>query len=265
MSAPSPLAAALAALAADPAATPRRLALHAALAEAEVVVWLEAEAEGDSLAPRVFPVAQGPVVLAFDGEAALAAFAGPGAPYAALPGRVLVRLLAERGLGLMLQAEGGLAELMPQPTLAWLARQLAAPAPRPVAPVAALGYGAPALPEAVVAALEWRLATVPGLTAAVLASVRWAGGAAGQVLALAGVAPAAEAALARALLEAAAFAGAEGRPFDVVFPQPAALAPIAAAGRALRLAPEAGPENGPAPDAASVGPGMDPARPPRLR
>lgn len=253
----SALAQALAAVAQDPEATPPRLALYEALAEAEVHLLLGAEAEGERIEPRVFPLAEGPVVLGFDGPAALAGFAGPGAPYAALPGRVLVPMLAGQGLGLMLQADGGLAEHLPQPALAWLARQLARPAPRAGLAVAE-GYGPPALPEAVVAAVRRRLAAVPGLTAAVLAGVRWQGGGAGHVLALAGVPQAAEAALARSVAEALAFAGIAGARLDVIYPDPAALAPIAAAGRTLDLP-------APAPTPAPTPPGMDPARPPKLR
>jgi hypothetical protein len=258
----TPVAAALAALAERPDDTTVRLAFFEALAEAELVLWLADEAGPEVLEPRVFPVDQGPVVLAFDCEAALAEFAGPAAAYAALPGRALVALLAGRGLGLMLQAAGGLAEHMPQRSVAWLARQLEAPAPQPFVPPLVLGYDPPQqVPPVLVLAIERRLAGVPGLSAAILATARWAGGAEGLVLALAGVPPAAQAPLARSLIEAVAFAGIDAPAPDIVFPDPVALVRIEAVGMALRLPQLLRHE----PEARPVGPGLDPARPPRLR
>lgn len=269
MTAPAtPVAAALAAMAAAPAETALRLAFYEAFAAAELHLWLAAEArseaEGERIEPRVFPLSTGPAVLAFDTEAALAGFAGAGAPYAALPGRVLAPMLAAQGLGLMVQTEDGGAELLPPDALDWLVRTLKAPAPAAAQGVAR-GYDAPALPPAVAArlvpALERRLAGVPGLTAAVLAGVRWQGGGTGTVLALAGVPEAAQAPIAQSVAEALAFAGLEAAALDVIFPAPRALAPIAAAGLPLALPAAPAPE-APATPAA---PGMDPARPPKLR
>lgn len=266
----TPVAVVMAAMAEAPGDTALRLRFFEALAEAELHLWLAAEArseaEGERIEPRVFPLSSGPAVLAFDTEAALAAFAGAGAPYAALPGRVLAPMLAGQGLGLMVQTQDGGGELLPAAALDWLTRTLAAPAPAAGQGVA-LGYDAPALPPGVAArlipALERRLAGVPGLTAAVLAGVRWQGGGPrgrpGTVLALAGVPEAAQAPLARALAEALAFAGLEAAALDVIFPSPRALAPIAAAGLPLALPPA------PAAPAAPSAPGMDPARPPKLR
>jgi hypothetical protein len=57
----------------------------------------ESEAEGDTLAPRVFALEDGPVVLAFDSEDRLAEFTGAPAPYAVLPGRVIAAQLAGQG------------------------------------------------------------------------------------------------------------------------------------------------------------------------
>jgi hypothetical protein len=262
------VAVALAAMARAPDDTARRLAFYETFAAAELHLWLAAEARsddgGERIEPRVFPLSSGPAVLAFDTEAALAAFAGAGAPYAALPGRVLAPMLAAQGLGLMVQTDDGGAELISAAALDWLVRTLAAPAPAAGQGVA-LGYDAPALPPAVAArlvpALERRLAEVPGLTAAVLAGVRWQGGGSGTVLALAGVPEAAQAPLARAVAEALAFAGLEAAALDVIFPAPRALAPIAAVGLPLALPAPSAPE---AP-AAPIAPGMDPARPPKLR
>lgn len=266
-----PLSAALARLAADPQDTSARLAFHAALSAAELCVWLATEAEGDRLDPQVFALEDGPTVLAFDSEATLAGFAGQAVPYAALPGRVLVGMLAGAGnLSLLVQDDSGAAELMPPEALDWLARTLSGPAPRAGQGVAR-DYGPPDLPGPVlatlVAALERRLSGVPGLTGAVLASVGWAAegpeapAARGHLLALSGLPPSAEAPLARAVTEALELSGAALPALDVVFPQPAAMARIAALGLSLAPAPFVPPSE-PAP---SAPPGGDPARPPRLR
>lgn len=248
--------------------TAARLAVYEALTASELSILLESEAEGGALSPRLFALDSGPTVLAFDSEAALADFAGRTVAYAALPGRVLVAMLAEPaaggvGLSLMVQSGAGQGELLDPGALAWLARRLAAPAPRAQDAVAQ-GYGPPALPPGLLAtlvpALERRLSGIPGLGAAVLAAVTWADGGHGHLLALGGVAAVAQPALARSVSEALEFAGLEAG-LDVVFPPPAALAAIQAVGLALAPEPWTDPESRPDPAA----PGSDPARPPRLR
>ncbi|MBK5927155.1 SseB family protein, partial [Rhodobaculum claviforme] len=89
----TPLDAAHAAMEASPGDEAARLAFHARLAEAELYLLLEAEPQGDTLAPRVFALEDGPVVLVFDTEERLGDFSGAAAPYAALPGGGLVRML----------------------------------------------------------------------------------------------------------------------------------------------------------------------------
>ena len=75
-----------------------RLRFYERLADAELFLLLEREAAGDRIAPHVFPLDDGPVVLAFDTEERLAAFSD-GAAYAALTGRSLAGLLMGQGLG----------------------------------------------------------------------------------------------------------------------------------------------------------------------
>ena len=53
-----------------------------------------------SLTPRCSDLEDGPIVLAFDREDRLTEFTGLPAPYAALPGRVVVEMLAESNMGL---------------------------------------------------------------------------------------------------------------------------------------------------------------------
>lgn len=265
------LAEALERLAEAPEDETARLAFHAALSGAELVLWLKTEPdEPGALAPRVFPLETGPTVLAFDGEAALAGFAGASVPYAALPGRVLVRMLAEGGgngeapLSLLVQTESGAAELMSPAALAWLAETLAAPAPE-AATATAGSFGPPRLPAPMLASLitvlERRLTGVPGLEAAVLAQVHWQDGGSGHLLALSGLPPEARAPLSRAVAEALALSGLDLPGLDIVFPAKAQADAIAKPGLRLSPAPFA-PPSAPAPPAA---PGTDPARPPRLR
>ena len=75
-----------------------RLRFYERLADAELFLLLEREAEGGRIAPQVFPLEEGPVVLAFDTEDRLAEFS-PGAAYAAMTGRALAEMLAGQGLG----------------------------------------------------------------------------------------------------------------------------------------------------------------------
>ncbi|OYX22830.1 MAG: hypothetical protein B7Z10_12455, partial [Rhodobacterales bacterium 32-66-7] len=94
------LDAAHAAVTADPENEALRLRFFERLADGEMVILLEREAEGQKLEPRVFDLEDGPVVLIFDREERLAAFSGGIAPYAALPGRVIAGMLKGQGIGL---------------------------------------------------------------------------------------------------------------------------------------------------------------------
>ncbi|MFP4449939.1 MAG: SseB family protein, partial [Rhodosalinus sp.] len=157
----TPLDRAHAAMEAAPEDEARRRAFYDRLALSELHVLLDEEPAGDSLSPRVFPLAEGPVVLAFDLEERLAAFAGGPAPYAALSGRALARMLAQEGLGLGLNLDSPSAILLPAGTMTWLAAQAAEP-PRAMTerPVALHPPGA--LPEGLLAALDARLSAAGG-------------------------------------------------------------------------------------------------------
>ena len=260
----SPLDAAAEAMTLDPEAQGPRLAFHAALFAAEVFVWLQEESRDGQLHPRILDLSEGRAVLAFESEARLAAFAGAAVPYAALPGRVLVAMLAGQG-GLMLAVnpDGDAPALLDEATLTWAAATLAA-APEDARMAAPHALGALPLPhaqaEALVRALQARLTGAPGLAEGVLAGIAWVDGAAlTPVLALGGVPEPVQAPLARAAGEAAALSVA-GTALDVIFPDDSAMARLRAVGRILDLAPPPAPE-----PAAPLPPGMDPTRPPRLR
>lgn len=264
----TPLETALARMQAAPEDTARRLQFHAELLDTELFVLLADDATGPSLRPRVFEFEAGRAVLVFDSESRLADFAGEVAAYAALPGRVLVPMLAQadEALSLLVSPDSEHAELLPPEALDWLARTLDETRAQE-AEGAAERFGPVDLPGAVLAllvpALERRLRHTPGLEGAVLAGVTWHGGGRGHVLALGGVAEVARAPLARAVAEALELSGIEAGSLDVIFPGPAMMARLRAPGLALDPAPWLPPES--APDTPAPPPGMDPAKPPRLR
>lgn len=248
-------------------------AFYRLLADATLFLLLEAEAEGAVLTPRVFDLADGPLLLAFDSEERLASLGDTPLAYAALPGRVIAAQMAGQGLDLGLNLGTGAASemLLPGAALDWMLERLAA-GPQEVAAVPERFF-APGVPETLARALRDNLAAQPGLAqpglaqpglvqAALLAGVRYQGGRRGHLLAVIGAAAQAEAALARAVAEALAFSGLDAGEIDVLFlaadaPLLAALAPQALH---LDLTPVAvSPVLPPQP------PGMDRNRPPKLR
>ncbi len=256
------LDAAHAALNADPENEALRLRFYERLADGEVFLLLEREAEGETLEPRLFDLEAGSFVLVFDREERLAEFSGGIAPYAALPGRVIAGLLRGQGIGLGVNLGVAPSEmLLPAEAMDWLAETLDA------APEAAEGlperFLAPkGLPEALVSGLDAKLARAGGLASgALLSAVIWQGGRRGHLLAFLDAAPGAETALAGAAREALVFSGIEAGEIDVVFLHGADPAAVAMARVALRFdLPEPVRED----PAAPAAPGMDPDRPPRL-
>lgn len=255
------LDAAHAAVSADPENEALRLRFFERLADGEMVLLLEREAVGESLEPKVFDLEDGPVVLVFDREERLASFTGGIAPYAALPGRVIAGLLKGQGIGMGVNL--GVAPssmLLPPEAMDWLAETLdESPEEVEAQPER---FVAPSVPEAVIAALDAKLARAGGLaTAALLAGVTYRDGRRGHLLALLDATDGAEGALARAMNEALVFSGIEAGELDVVFLPAASPAAVAMGQVGLRfdLPP---PEMQ---DMAPAAPGMDPSRPPKLR
>ena len=249
-----------AAMEAAPGDDALRLAFFGQLADTELVVLLAVEAEGDDISPDLFTVEEGQYALVFDSHDRLAAFVGRPAPVAALPGRVLVRMLAGHDIGLALNPDvAPSAMLIPSEAVDWLAETLEV-APRTLG-ARAQGFVAPQdVPDALIAALDPRLARATGLAqAAWLAGAEWEGGAKGLVLAFVGAVPEAEQALARSVAEALAFSGLGAGWLDVIFlaPGTAAAQAVARVGLGFDLTAA----EMPAPSA----PGMDPDRPPKLR
>lgn len=250
------------AMSARPEDAAARLAYYHRLAGAELCLLLDHEPQGDDLAPRVLDLSDGPVVLAFDGEERLAAFADGPVPYAALPGRVILTLLAGQGIGLGVNlGSDDRAFLLPASAIDWLAGLLAqAPEPATARPT---GWAAPADPS-----LAPRIADLlSGLGALAaqgwLATARSGDDSPSQFLIIEDPAPGAEEALAKAGTEALAFSGADPSAFSLLF---LSGAECRALGLPLLAAPVPLSRPAPPPEpAAPQAPGSDPARPPRLR
>ena len=261
----TPLDAAHAAMMRDEADDAARMRYYAALADTELFVMLAREAEGATIAPRVFDLDEGPIALAFDSEARLAECADVAVPYAAMPGRVLARELAAHGVGLGINLGAKApAMLLAVTALGWLTGTLA------VAPDIGRGevrrYGPPAgLSELVLAALGRAFARAAGAAgSAYLVGATYDDGRTGHLVAIVGAQPGSEAALAKTIAEALTFSGEESGAVDVTFlaPDDPALGEVKALAHVFDLRR---PEPQPAETAPRQAPGMDPARPPKLR
>ena len=242
------------------------LRFYRLLADATLFLLLEREAEGSRVDPRVFELPEGPVLLAYDSEERLAMMAGEGAglPYAALPGRLIAQQMLGQGLSLGLNFGTGAASeaLLPPEALRWLCEMLEAK-PAEVEATPAQFFTPKGLPEALSDALRFTLGGASGLArAALLAGVRYSDGRRGHMLAVIDAAPGAEAALARALGEALVFSGLEAGELDVTFLASSDVAVVELARVAVVFEV---PERVAEAAVERPAPGMDAAKPPRLR
>ena len=239
-----------------------RLRFYERLADSEIYLLLGAETEGDQITPALFDVEDGQYALIFDREERLSDFVGRIAPYAALPGRALVQMLAGQGVGLGLNLEvAPSAMLIPADAVDWLAQTLLNAPLETEARLTAIA--APRhLPQSVVAGLDRKLAIAAGLARlAYLAEVTYDTGATGHVLAFVDALEGAEKALASAAGEALTFSGIEAGMMDVLFLRSAdpMTARLAKVGLRFDLPEPAVAASGPS------APGMDPTRPQKLR
>ncbi|PPB82109.1 type III secretion system (T3SS) SseB-like protein [Albidovulum inexpectatum] len=242
-----------------------RLHFYEALADAEMYLLLEREAVDDRAEPRILTLDDGRFALAFDTEERLVDFTRAPAAHVALPGRVLVRLLADEGVGLGLNLGVAPSEaLLPADALQWLVQMLDQ---RPDARTGIPTEIAPpsALPDRLLQALDAKLAGLAGLArAAHLVWVRYKDGRSGHLLAFQGAPARAEQPLAKAVSEAVIFSGVDQATLDVVFlPQDSPLLPRFQAVSLRFDLPE--PKEETAQILGPAAPGMDPKRPPRLK
>lgn len=267
MTDPTPLDIAHAVMQAAPDDDAARLRFYERLGDGELFVLLSQEADGENISPELFEVADGRFVLAFDREERLAQFTGQPAPYAALSGRLLAQMLANQpdataiGIGLNLEVAAS-SILIPADAVAWL-HQMLEQAPDQVEARIAQVTAPTGLPEALITALDTKLATAAGLAdRAYLVGVIYQGGSRGHMLGFVGALPQAQGALAKAAGEALTFTGIEAGMMDVGFftADDPVVARLEATGLRFDLPQmaEAAAHN-PAP------PGSDPDAPPILR
>ncbi|UWQ46759.1 SseB family protein [Leisingera aquaemixtae] len=259
----TPLDLAHAAMEAAPAEDAARLRFYERLADAELFLMLAEEAAGEQISPELFETPDGAFVLVFDREERLAQFAGQAVPYAALSGRVIAQMLAGQGIGLGLNLEvAPSAILIPSEAVGWLHRTLGH-APDEVEAAVEMFTAPKGLPEALLTALDAKLATAGGLAAAAyLAGVRYAGGGQGHLLGFVGAKEAAQSSLAKAASEALTFSGIEAGAMDVAFfaAEDPAAASLARVGLRFDLPQPPAPQ-----EYRPVTPGSDPEQPPRLK
>ncbi len=236
-----------------------------ALFNSEMLLLLEEEPAGEAIRPVVLELEAGPTALAFDLADRLAAFSNRPAPYAAMPGRALVTMLAGQtadGRPLNLAINPGVApsELFYGPEeLAWAAEFLAEGLA--VEDARVTGCGAPVgASQALLAALDAKLAALSmALAEAWLVRADYADKPSRLLLALRLRAPGGEAGVAQAVAETGRLADRDAADLDVAFLDEgdALLDQARRHGLGFEI-PEPATRARPAP-------GMDPDRPPKLR
>lgn len=259
----TPIDAAFAAMISAPDSDAARLPYFERLADSELFLLLEKEAEGETISPVVFETEQGRFVVAFDREDRLADFTGHAAPFVALSGRIIAQMLSNQdfGLGVNLGVEGRENLLDPE-ALTWLLTTLEHK-PKETEDVPVEVFPPKGLPDALFKALDNKLPSAVGLaTSAHLASVTYKSGRHGHILAFLDAKLGAENALANAVGEALTFSGIEAGELDVVFIRSGEplSAPLMRVGLGFDLPLPATPE-----PVEIKAPGSDPESPPILR
>jgi hypothetical protein len=214
----TPLDTAHAAMLAAPENDTARLRFYERMADAELYLLLETEAEGDQINPRVLETEGGQFLLAFDRAQRLAQYAGDAAAYVALSGRNVAAMLDGQPLGIALNIDvAPSAILLPDTAVAWLRETLTHAAAEVEARIETV-LPPKGLPETLITAIDEKLATATGMAAnAWLVGVGYEGGGRGHLLAFVDAIPRAQDALVRAASEALTFSGIEAGAMDVGF------------------------------------------------
>ena len=243
----------------DPNNDALRMAWFDRLAAAELFLLLEEEPSGDRIKPRVFAVAGGDLVAAFDTEDRLTAFAGEAA-FAAMSGRSLAQMLAGGGFGVAVNLGTDAETIVDTDTIVWLASTLSK-SPTTVEARPDLVLPPTNLPESLITALDAKLASAEGrATSAYLVATEFEGGRRSHLLAFIDALPEAEASLAQVVQEALTFSGLDAAEMDVGYFS--ASDEIAARFAQVGLRFDMPQPSAPKPLSA---PGSDPKTPPKLR
>lgn len=256
----TPLDEAHAAMMAAPEDDAARLRFYERVADVELFLLLEAEAEGDQVSPVLYATEY---VMVFDRAERLAEHVGAEAPFVALSGRSIAGMLEGQPLGMAINIGVAPSEiLLPAEALDWLRATLAHEAGEVEAKVdRVLPPGG--LPEVVIAAIDAKLATATGMAAgAFLVEVVYDTGGRGHLLAFVGAQERAREALVRAASEALTFSGVEAGAMDVGFfaPNDPVVAKLARVGLRFDLPQGEGLQHTP-----RMAPGTDPSKPPILK
>lgn len=232
-----------------------RLGFYECFAGSELFLLLEQE---NTESPRLFETAEGRFLLAFDREERLTTFTEGPAPYAAMSGRTLAKMLNNQDVGIGLNLGTAPSSfLIPTEAVAWLNATLAQGPDefdaKPSTFARPLG-----LPESLLTGLDTKLATAQGLAkSAFLAAVTYEDGRHGHLLAIIDAIPDAQPALASAVSEAVVFSGIDAGELDVAFLRSGdpATDSLAKVGLRFDLPEPTSPKQ----------PSNDPKMPPRLR
>lgn len=237
------------------------LVFYERLVDAELFLLLEKEADETQILPQVFPVEGDQYALVFDTEERLAEFAGTEAFYAALSGRLIVRLLAGKQIGLGVNLGVATSSiLLPASAVDWLSEMVGVRAIETTGK--AFEVSAPvSLPKSLLDALNVKLSLIAGLAqTAYLVTAKYDDETQNLLLAVIDANPLAERSIADAVNEALVFSGTLILKIDVAFfkMDDPVCEKLARVGLGFDL---------PEPEAATppTAPGMDPTRPPRLR
>ncbi|MGC1503057.1 MAG: SseB family protein [Sulfitobacter sp.] len=237
-----------------------RLRFYERIADVELFLLLEAEPVEDQINPVLLDEV---FVIVFDRAERLAAYVGKPAPYVALSGRAIAGMLEGQDLGLAVNIGVAPSEiLLPAGAMAWLRDTLAQEAGEVEARIAQV-LPPKGLPEALITAIDGKLATATGMAAgAFLVAVEYQGGGRGHLLAFVGAIPRAQDALVRAASEALTFSGIEAGAMDVGFfdPDDSAVVKLAKVGLRFDLPQGEGLQHTP-----RMPPGSDPSKPPILK
>ncbi|MGR3290410.1 MAG: SseB family protein [Paracoccaceae bacterium] len=262
MTEPTPLDMAHRAMMADQEDANARIAFYQCLADAEIIMLLDAEPGSETVSPRLFDVEGSKVALIFDRDDRLAEFAKTSAPYAAMSGRALVGMLAGREIGLGLNL--GVAPssyLVPSGAVDWLADALNRSAteiteqPTEITPPTGI-------PGSLVQALQTKLqVTAKLLSAAYLVKAVYTSGKSTYLLTVLDAAAKSQAAIAQSINEVVIFADEDVGGIDVAFFT--ATDPIVA--RLIKHGFRFDLSHAVVSPKTPKAPGMDPDAPPRLR
>lgn len=237
-----------------------RMRFYDRLAASELFLLLDAEADGDTIVPRLFEVEDQSLALVFDTEERLTDLSGP-SPFAALSGRQLASLLDGQGIGIGLNLGVAPSAFVMDPTaVTWLADTVQ-PTPERVEAMPENLHAPGGLPERFLESLDARLAASAGLAStAYLSGITYKDRTTGHLLAFIDPVPGAQEALARTVAEALNFSGIEAGALDVAFFEASdpVSATLSRCGLRFDLPKPRDTETRPIP-------GGDPDRPPRLK